>query len=78
MILSQISRYLTERGQANTSDIAMHFGVAPDALKGMLELLQAKGRIRALPAKTPACGSSCCSCSVDQCGPQIWECMPRH
>ena len=77
MILSQISGYLAERGQANTMDIALHFGVDTDALMGMLELLQAKGRIRALPTDTHACGSSCCGCAVNNCAPQSWEMVPR-
>ncbi|WP_373236036.1 FeoC-like transcriptional regulator [Cohaesibacter celericrescens] len=77
MILSQINSYLAEHGQVNTSDIALHFGVAPDALKGMLELLEAKGRVRAIPADTPACGSGCRGCAVANCGPQMWETLAR-
>ena len=77
MILSQVSAYLNERGQASSIDIALHFNVAPDALKGMLALLQAKGRVRPLPAELPSCGGSCHGCGEEKCGPQIWQALPR-
>ncbi|WP_320144160.1 FeoC-like transcriptional regulator [uncultured Cohaesibacter sp.] len=78
MILSDVNRYLRERGRANTSDIATHFGVAPEAVEGMLQMLEARGRVRALPAETSPCGSSCCSCSISKCASQMWETMQRH
>ena len=77
MILSRISRYITEHGRADTTDIALHFGIAPEALLGMLELLENKGRIRALPAQAPSCGSSCRGCAINNCSTQIWEMVPR-
>lgn len=78
MILSQINRYLRQHGQANSMDIALHFGVAPDALKGMLELLQEKGRIRPVPAQVSSCGSTCCKCAVNNCGSEMWEPVLKH
>ena len=50
MILSDVNRYLRDRGRANTSDIALHFGIAPTAVEGMLQTLQERGRVRG-----PAC-----------------------
>ncbi len=78
MILSDVNRYLRERGRANTSDIATHFGVAPEAVEGMLQMLEARGRVRALPTETSPCGSSCCNCSISKCSSQMWETMQRH
>ena len=79
MILSDVNRYLRERGRANTSDIATHFGVAPEAVEGMLQMLEARGRVRALPTETSPCGSSCCNLLHQQMFPaRCGETMQRH
>ncbi|WP_319533225.1 FeoC-like transcriptional regulator [uncultured Cohaesibacter sp.] len=81
MILSDVNRYLTERGQATATDIALHFGVAPDALRGILDTLAAKGRIRPIapiaPPAAPSCGKACCGCAVNSCEPESWESVKR-
>jgi hypothetical protein len=41
--------------------MAYGLDTAPEALKGMLALLERKGRVRRLPVGT-ACGSGCCKC----------------
>lgn len=61
MILPEIRRYLEARGQASLADIALHFDIEPDALRGMLEIWMRKGKVRRQLA-TASCGSSCNKC----------------
>jgi len=61
MILSEIKHYLQQRGQVSLADIALRFDSEPDAVRGMLETLLRKGRIRRQMLNS-ACGSSCCKC----------------
>jgi putative ferrous iron transport protein C len=61
MILSEVKRYLQDRGQATLVDIALHFGAQPDALRPMLEVWMRKGKIERLRAEA-RCGASCQRC----------------
>lgn len=61
MILADIRRYLQQRRQASLADLALHFDVDPDALRGMLDVWMRKGAVYKLAA-TAACGSSCTQC----------------
>ena len=61
MILSDIREYLQTHRRAALSDMALHFGTDPDALRGMLDKWVVKGRVAKLPSGT-TCGSSCCKC----------------
>jgi len=61
MILRQIRSYLQTRKQASLNEMAIHFDVEPEALKGMLEFWVQKGIIRHTPAS--AVCTSGCSCS---------------
>lgn len=63
MILADLKRYLIERRQATLTDMAVHFGAEPDAVRAMLAVWMAKGRVEqvALPA---GCGSSCRLCDA--------------
>lgn len=58
MLLSRLTEYLERQGRASLAEIAVGVGAEPGALRGMLELLERKGRIRRLP---PA--SRCGNCS---------------
>ena len=49
MILSDIRRYLEQRGQASVFDIAMHCDTQPDAVRGMLQVWVRKGLAYKLP-----------------------------
>jgi len=60
MILSQLNDYLKIRHRASLKDMAQGLGAAPEALRGMLAVLERKGRARRLPAGT-GCGG-CCKC----------------
>ena len=70
MILSQIKRYLSERGQATLADTALHFDTSPEAARGMLETWIRKGKVRKRLANV-ACGSSCSKC--DENATEIYE-----
>lgn len=67
MILSDVREYLQQRGQATLGEMALHFDIEPDALRGMLDLWVRKGRVHKRLA-TAACGSSC-----GQCRPEATE-----
>lgn len=64
MILSEIRKYLQQRGQASLSDIALHFDSNPDAVRGMLETWIRKGKVHKHLLNS-ACGSSCSKCESD-------------
>ena len=70
MILSDIKRYLSERGQATLADMALHFQSSPDAVRGMLEVWAGKGKVRR-HLTDPSCGSSCSQC--DPASVEIYE-----
>ena len=70
MILSDIKRYLSERGQATLADMALHFQTSPDAVRGMLEVWAGKGKVRR-HLTDPSCGSSCSKC--DPASVEIYE-----
>lgn len=63
MILSDVRDYLAERKRAGLTDMVHRFGVDADALRGMLAVLERKGRVRRLPPGS-ACASSCTQCDV--------------
>lgn len=72
MILSDIRRYLEQRGQATLADIATHFDADPDAVRGMLELWMRKGKIHKQMA-TGSCGSSCTHCDPATTEIYVWN-----
>ncbi|MCW8917012.1 MAG: FeoC-like transcriptional regulator [Magnetovibrio sp.] len=65
MLLSNIRSYLSERGRAPLSDMSVHFDSSPDALRGMLQHLIHKGRVREVE------GNSCNGCC--KCAPETLE-----
>lgn len=69
MILSELKHYLAERRRAPMSDLVSRFEVEPDALRGMLQHLLRKGRVRRLD--TGGCGpcGGCCATPA----PEIYE-----
>ncbi|EGV31270.1 protein of unknown function DUF1920 [Thiorhodococcus drewsii AZ1] len=69
MIVSELSRYLQDNGRAALRDLSHRFDSEPEALRGMLQTLERKGRIRKLPSNTPCSG--CCSC--DPASIEIYE-----
>lgn len=62
MMLSRISDYLRQCGRASVHDLATGLDTAPEALKGMLALLERKGQVRRVAGSS--C-SGCCKCDPD-------------
>ena len=58
MILTDIRRYLEQRGKASLGDIARHLDADPEAVRGMLEHWMRKGRVLRHLA-----GAACGGCS---------------
>jgi DeoR/GlpR family transcriptional regulator of sugar metabolism len=69
MILSELTGYLAEHKQVALTDLAYRFGASPDALRGMLAVLERKGRVRRI-ANGAACSSGCGKC--DQASIETW------
>ncbi|MGR8979589.1 MAG: FeoC-like transcriptional regulator [Gammaproteobacteria bacterium] len=70
MILSDVRNYLIDQRRVALIDLANHFGVDADALRGMLDKWIRKGSLRKLPSGT-ACGTNCCKC--DPASIEIYE-----
>lgn len=75
MILSDIRKYLQDRGQSSLADIAVHFDVEPDAVRGMLETWIKKGKLNRRSATT-SCGTSCSQCDTAATEIYVWESSP--
>ncbi|HNQ03298.1 MAG TPA: FeoC-like transcriptional regulator [Thiobacillaceae bacterium] len=60
MILSRINDYMRLHRRASVADMALGLDAAPEAVKGMLDVLERKGRVRRLPSGTACTG--CCKC----------------
>ncbi|MEE9342970.1 MAG: FeoC-like transcriptional regulator [Gammaproteobacteria bacterium] len=71
MILSDLRKYLEERGQTSLGDIALHFDASPEALQGMLDIWIRKGKIEKRSA-TASCGSSCNQCEPTATELYVW------
>ena len=78
MILSDLRGYLQQQRRATLSDLALHFDVDANALRGMLGKWISKGKVRLSNTGGSACGTSCCKCDpllteiyewVDDAGP---------
>lgn len=61
MILSELKSYLQQQKRVSLNDLAIHFDIDADALRGMLGKWIGKGKVRQLPLNS-SCGSSCCKC----------------
>lgn len=60
MTPSEVKRYLAERKVAPLNDIALHFDMEPDAIRGLLGHWFRKGKVRL--HKDEGCETnSCCS-----------------
>jgi putative ferrous iron transport protein C len=63
MILSELQQFLAQHKKASLSDLILHFRIDADALRGMLNRLIRKGRVRKM-ADGHKCGG-CHSCSPE-------------
>jgi len=71
MILSDIRRYLQQRGQATLADIALHFDADPNAVRGMLNVWIRKDKVYKKMA-TASCGGSCSQCDPAATEIYVW------
>ncbi len=62
MILQDLQHYLRSHPKASLEELAQHFYIDADALRGMLTPLVRKGRVRKLEGKQ--CGK-CHSCAPE-------------
>jgi hypothetical protein len=58
MILSELKQYIKNRQQVSLTDIANHFDVEPEAVRGMLQFWINKGKINQ-QLSGPGCGGGC-------------------
>ena len=63
MILLQVRDYLGKHKRAALTDMVYRFDADAEALRGMLAILERKGRVRQLPPGT-ACSSGCNKCDT--------------
>ena len=61
MILTEVRDYIRSRGQVALRDLALHFDMEEQAMRGVLEHWERKGRILRLPKGTSCAGCSACS-----------------
>lgn len=62
MTPSDVKRYLSERKYAPLNDIAVHFDMEPDAVRGMLDHWIRKGRVQRHqedPCRSDGCCGGC-------------------
>ncbi|HFB97655.1 MAG TPA: sugar metabolism transcriptional regulator [Bryobacterales bacterium] len=70
-MLHRILEYLKTRDAACLSEIAAHLEADPDAVRPMLRLLEARGRIRRLSAARPEGCGGCTACLPESLS--LWE-----
>jgi putative ferrous iron transport protein C len=75
MILSDIRKYIEQRGQVTLADMANHFESDPEALRGMLNVWIRKGKITRHLC-TSVCGSSCKGCNSAATEIYTWDSIP--
>jgi len=70
MILADLKTYLAENGRATMPALARRFGADEDALRAMLAVWVAKGRVRAIEPGGACAG--CTACAVGRCESYEW------
>ncbi len=71
MILTELKSYLKLNKRAVLIDMAHHFQVEPDAIKGMLEHWIRKGKVRRLEGSI--CSKGCCKADPSQLVIYEWQ-----
>jgi len=61
MILSELRDYLKQQHRLTLLEMANHFDMEADALRGMLAKWVAKGKVKRIDASA-GCGSTCTKC----------------
>ena len=62
-ILMDLRNYLAERKRASLKDLAMHFDTTDDAMRGMLEKWEQKGKVT--HCAQPNCGGCSTGCASE-------------
>jgi hypothetical protein len=70
MLLNRLRDTLQARDGASVHDLALALGMAPDALRALLETLERKGRVHKQASKS-GCGD-CCKCNRDALDVYAW------
>lgn len=63
---SEVKRYLRTRGMAPLSDLVNRFDCDPEAMRGVLEFWERKGRVKQLETQG-SCAAGCSGCSGEAC-----------
>ena len=63
MILTEVRDYIRDSRQVPLRDLALHFNMDEEAMRGVLEHWIRKGKIKQLPEGTSCAG--CSSCTPD-------------
>jgi hypothetical protein len=63
-IMRRLKHYLQVHRQATLGDLALHFDVPADAMRGMLQTWLRKGRVRELDVQA-SCNTSCATACDD-------------
>lgn len=70
-MLTEIRRLLRANGPTSLAELALRLGSQPEAVRAMLEVWMAKGRVARLPVPG-GCGSDCRACAVEQVEVYVW------
>ncbi len=76
MIVSRVSDYLREHRRVSLLDLSLGLDTEAQALRGMLAVLERKGRVRRLPAGT-SCGG-CCKCKPESIELYEWVALAQQ
>ncbi len=71
MTPSEVKRYLSERKIAPLNDIALHFDMQPDAVRGLLEHWIRKGKVRRFADNS--CEDNCCGGCSENGHKEVYE-----
>jgi len=71
MILSKIKHYLMKHKRVTLEDLALHFDIETEAMRGMLEQWIRKGRVLKLDMQV-SCNKTCSKC-CDTSAMEIYE-----
>ncbi|TXK94265.1 sugar metabolism transcriptional regulator [Methylococcaceae bacterium CS5] len=75
MILSELRDYLKQQHRLSLLEMANHFDIDADALRGMLSKWVSKGKVKQIDMGA-TCGTSCCKC--DPAMTELYEWLERN
>lgn len=62
-MFAQLSDYLRSHGRASLDDLAHGLNSTPEALQGMLAVLERKGRVQRVRVSSATCSGRRCCCT---------------